>query len=89
MFGTFAELSLAIVAVIRRDALLARTSLTGAFLVNSLLLIGLAFLAGGSTGEEIDYPILIARASSHMLLVSLISLILPTAFQLWYSETGE
>lgn len=86
LFGSFPEFALSTIALLRNDALLAQTSLIGAFLSNCLLLLGICFLSGGIVKEEMVYPVLIARAGSQLLVASLTGITLPTAFQLWQQE---
>jgi len=86
LFGSFPEFALATIALLRNDALLAQTSLIGAFLSNCLLLLGICFLSGGIAKEEMIYPVLVARAGSQLLVASLTGITLPTAFQLWKQE---
>jgi len=89
VFGTFSELVLATVSLLRHDGLLAQTSLIGAFLANCLLLLGIAFVVGGVASDEMQYPVLIARASSQLLVVSLASITIPTTFQFWQQRRKE
>lgn len=74
LFRSFSEFALVTIALLRNDALLAQTFL------NYLLLLGICFLSGGIAKEEIIYPVLIARTGLQLLIASLTSITLPTAF---------
>jgi calcium/proton exchanger cax len=87
-FETFPELTLATIALLHNDPLLAQTSLTGAFLANCLVCLGLGFLINGWNTEEISYPLLMAQSSSRILFVILTALVLPSMFQLWQQPIG-
>ena len=72
-----------VIAVVKWETLIAQTALTGAILSNSLLILGTCFLFGGLQNHTQTYPIVTACTNSEVLVVSLASIVLPTAFQIW------
>jgi Ca2+:H+ antiporter len=78
-----AELCFAIIAVTRRESVIAQTALTGSLLSGCLMIFGTSLLFGGLQNESQFYPVTIARANAQMLVVSLVSIALPTAFKSW------
>jgi Ca2+:H+ antiporter len=79
----FTELSFVMIAVVRNEPIVAQTAIAGSLLSHSLLILGTCFTFGGLQNHTQSYPLIIARTTSHMLLISLASLILPTAFKIW------
>jgi Ca2+:H+ antiporter len=82
----FTELSFAIIAVVKKEPIVAQTALAGSLLSHSLLILGTCFTFGGLQNHTQSYPLTIARTASQMLLISLASLILPTTFKI-FSES--
>jgi Ca2+:H+ antiporter len=70
------------VAVVKGEALVAQTALTGAVLANCLLILGTCFLCGGFQNGAQTYPIVMARDKAQLLVLSLASIVLPTVFKL-------
>ncbi len=79
-FGNAAELILALVALNRGLFDVVKASLTGSILGNSLLVLGLAMLAGGARREKQSFDRSAASASSTLLLLAAIALVVPAAF---------
>jgi Ca2+:H+ antiporter len=79
-FGNAPELIVAIVAL--RSGLLdmVRASLAGAILLNLLLALGLAFLAGGLRHHTQTYNVAAARVYGSLMLIAALSLMVPSAF---------
>jgi Ca2+:H+ antiporter len=69
--------------VVRRESVVAQTALTGSLISNCLVIFGTCLLFGGILNERQYYPVIIARTNAQLLVVSLISIILPTAFKTW------
>ena len=62
-----------------------RASIIGAILANLLLALGVAFLIGGLRYRDQDYNTKAARIYSSMMLISVISLAVPSAFSRFFS----
>lgn len=86
-FGNFPELIIAMAAL--RGGLLdmVRASLIGAILANLLLAMGLSFFLGGLRFRNQEYNPTSARLYSSMMLIAVISLAVPSAFQTFLSST--
>ena len=78
-----AEMCFAIIAVIRGEWVIAQTALTGSLLSGCLMIFGTSLLFGGLQNEFQFYPVVIARAHAQLLVVSLSTFVLPTAFKSW------
>jgi Ca2+:H+ antiporter len=78
-----AEMCFAIIAVIRGESIIAQTALTGSLLSGCLMVFGTSLLFGGLQNEFQFYPVVIARAHAQLLVVSLSTFVLPTAFKSW------
>jgi len=81
-FGNAAELILALVALNRGLYDVVKASLTGSILGNSLLVLGLAMLSGGARRERQVFDRSASSASSTLLLLAAIALVVPAAFHL-------
>lgn len=79
-FGNFPELIIAIVALRAglHDMVLA--SLAGAILANLLLALGMSFLLGGLKFHNQDYNPSSIRVYSSMMMIAVVSLTVPSAF---------
>jgi Ca2+:H+ antiporter len=78
-----AELCFAVTAVVRRESVIAQTALTGSLISNCLMIFGTCLLSGGILRHRQSYPVIIARTNAQLLVVSLVSIIIPTAFKNW------
>jgi Ca2+:H+ antiporter len=83
VFGNIAELCFVLTAVARRESVIAQTALTGALISSCLMVFGTCIFFGGIQHERQYYPITIARADAQLLVVSLVSISIPTAFKSW------
>jgi Ca2+:H+ antiporter len=79
-FGNAAELIIALVALQRGLYDVVKASLTGSIIGNSLLVLGLAMVAGGARREKQSFDRSAAAASSTLLLLAAIALVVPAAF---------
>jgi len=79
-FGNAAELIIALVALQRGLYDVVKASLTGSIIGNSLLVLGLAMVAGGARREKQTFDRSAAAASSTLLLLAAIALVVPAAF---------
>lgn len=81
MVRNIAEICFVCTAVVLKQPLLAKTALIGSVLSSCLMTFGTCLLSGGVATERLFYPIVVARANAQLLVVSLVSITLPTAFQ--------
>jgi Ca2+:H+ antiporter len=79
-FGNLPELIIAVVALRAGLVEMVRASLVGAVLANVLLALGVAFLLGGRRHHVIEYNPAGARAYASMLMLAVVSLAVPAAF---------
>jgi len=84
-FGNAPELIIAIVALRAGMLDLVRASIIGAILANLLLALGLSFLLGGLRHKDQEYNAGAARLYSSMMLLAVISLIVPSAFERYFA----
>jgi Ca2+:H+ antiporter len=84
-FGNLPELIIATVALRAGLLDMVRASITGAILANLLLAAGLAFLLGGVRHHDQRYNAAASRVYSSMMLLAVISLVAPSAFERSFS----
>lgn len=84
-FGNAPELIIALVALKAGLLDMVRASLAGAILANLLLALGLAFLLGGLRLHRQTYNASAARLYSSMMLLAVISLMVPSAFNRFFA----
>jgi len=87
-FGNAPELIIAMVALRAGFFDMVRASIIGAILANLLLATGVAFLLGGLRYHTQEYNSSAARLYSSMMLISAISLGIPSAFNRFFSPEG-
>jgi len=86
-FGNAPELIIAMVALKAGLLDMVRASLIGAILANLLLAMGVSFLLGGLRQHEQTYRPEAARVYSSMMLLAAISLLVPSAFGRFFSNS--
>lgn len=79
-FGNAAELIIALVALHRGLYDVVKASLTGSIIGNVLLVLGLAMVAGGAKRERQTFDRSAAAASSTLLMLAAIALVVPAVF---------
>ncbi|KAL1990363.1 hypothetical protein VTN49DRAFT_6202 [Thermomyces lanuginosus] len=79
-FGNAVELIIFIIALVANEISIVQASLLGSILANLLLILGMCFLFGGLRFREQLYNSAITQMSACLLSLSVISLLLPTAF---------
>jgi Ca2+:H+ antiporter len=84
-FGNAPELIIAVVALKAGLFDMVRASLIGAILANLLLALGIAFLLGGLRYHNQEYNAGATRMYSSMMLIAVISLLVPSAFNRFFS----
>jgi len=87
-FGNAPELIIALVALRAGLFDMVRASIIGAILANLMLAMGVAFLLGGLRHHTQEYNSGAARLYSSMMLISAVSLGVPSAFNRFFSPDG-
>ncbi|KAF2838674.1 calcium/proton exchanger [Patellaria atrata CBS 101060] len=87
-FGNAVELIVSILALVKHEYNIVKTSLIGSMLSNLLLVMGMAFFLGGVNRFEQFFNVTVAQTAASMLALCIGSLLIPTAFHEW-SEAGE
>jgi Ca2+:H+ antiporter len=87
-FGNAAELIISIVALQAGLVSLVKASITGSILGNLLLILGLAFVAGGTRRSELRFNRTSAGMSSGMLTLAVVALVLPALFHAVHPEAA-
>jgi Ca2+:H+ antiporter len=87
-FGNAPELIIALVALKAGYFDMVRASIIGAILANLMLATGIAFLLGGLRYHTQEYNAGAARLYSSMMLISAVSLGVPSAFNRFFSPDG-
>ncbi|CAG8106145.1 unnamed protein product [Penicillium nalgiovense] len=85
-FGNAVELIIFIIALVKNEIRIVQASLLGSILANLLLIMGMAFLAGGLRFREQIYNSTVTQMSACLLSLSVVSLLLPTAFHASWSD---
>ncbi|KAF4451063.1 hypothetical protein F53441_5885 [Fusarium austroafricanum] len=79
-FGNAVELIIFILALTKNEIRIVQASLLGSILANLLLILGMSMLLGGLRFREQVYNSTVTQMSACLLSLSVISLVLPTAF---------
>lgn len=87
-FGNAVELIVSVIALTQNKVVIVQTSLIGSMLSNLLLVLGMAFFAGGYNRVEQEFHPAVAQISCSLLAVAVASLILPTAYHQFSGEGG-
>ena len=80
-FSNAVQLVIAIIALVKHQPRIVQTSLVGAVISNSVLMVGIAFFFGGINRLEQNFNRSTVRDSSNELAPSVAALILPTAMK--------
>lgn len=88
-FGNAVELIIFIIALVKDEIRIVQASLLGSILSNLLLILGMSFLLGGLRFREQIYNSTVTQMSACLLSLSVISLLLPTAFHASFSSTTQ
>jgi Ca2+:H+ antiporter len=81
-FGNAVELIIFIIALVKNEIRIVQASLLGSILANLLLILGMAFLAGGLRYREQIYNSTVTQMSACLLSLSVMSLLLPVSVTL-------
>jgi Ca2+:H+ antiporter len=85
-FGNAVELIIFIIALTKNEIRIVQASLIGSILANLLLILGMAFFLGGLRFREQVYNSTVTQMSACLLSLSVISLLLPTAFHASFQD---
>ncbi|KAI1309846.1 Sodium/calcium exchanger protein-domain-containing protein [Xylaria venustula] len=86
-FGNAVELII-FIALVKGEIRVVQASLLGSILANLLLILGGAFFLGGLRFREQVYNSTVTQMSACLLSLSVISLVLPTAFHASFKDTS-
>ncbi|KAE9975707.1 hypothetical protein EG328_003024 [Venturia inaequalis] len=87
-FGNAVELII-FIALVKNEIRIVQASLLGSLLANLLLILGMAFAAGGLRYREQIYNNTVTQMSAVMLSLSVMSLLLPTAFHASFANLDD
>ncbi|TFK50114.1 calcium/proton exchanger [Heliocybe sulcata] len=85
--GNAVELIVAIIALVQCELTVVQSSLVGSILSNLLLVLGMCFFAGGTRFSEQGFGTSAAQVNSSLLILSVIAVLLPAAFQ--YTDSSS
>lgn len=88
-FGNAVELIIFIIALQKDEIRIVQASLLGSILANLLLILGMCFLIGGLRYLEQLYNSKVTKLSACLLSLSVMSLLLPTAFHASFKDSQE
>lgn len=87
--GNAVELILFIIALVKNEIRIVQAALLGSILSNLLLILGMAFLLGGLRFQEQIYNSTVTQMSACLLSLSVMSLLLPTAFHASFTDNAR
>lgn len=79
-FGNAVEIIVGIAALFRDELRIVQTSMLGSILSNILLVLGCSFLAAGFKRPESHFGVTAAQASSSLMTLACITLVIPAAY---------
>ncbi|KAK3395368.1 Sodium/calcium exchanger protein-domain-containing protein [Sordaria brevicollis] len=88
-FGNAVELIIFIIALVKNEIRIVQASLVGSVLVDLLLILGMCFIWGGLRYREQVYNSTVTQMSACLLTLSVLSLILPTAFHATFKNENQ
>ncbi|KAK4231218.1 putative vacuolar calcium ion transporter [Podospora fimiseda] len=86
-FGNAVELII-FIALVKKEIRIVQASLLGSILANLLLILGMSFFLGGLYYREQIYNSTVTQMSACLLSLSVISLVLPTAFHASFQDAA-
>ncbi|GAA5967248.1 hypothetical protein JCM11641_000488 [Rhodosporidiobolus odoratus] len=87
-FGNAVELIIAILALVKGELDVVRSSMLGSILSNCLLVLGMCYFAGGVRFHEQTYSIGAAHVNLNMLILSVVAFIIPVAFHAFVEDNA-
>ncbi|KAG6229652.1 hypothetical protein E4U23_005968 [Claviceps purpurea] len=88
-FGNAVELIIFIIALVKNEIRIVQASLLGSILANLLLILGMGFFLGGLRYREQIYNSTVTQMSACLLSLSVVSLVLPTAFHASFKDSAR
>jgi Ca2+:H+ antiporter len=88
-FGNAVELIIFIIALVKGEIRVVQAALIGSILANLLLILGMAFVVGGLQFREQVYDSLVTQMSAALLAMSVLSLLIPTAFHASFNDLDD
>ncbi|KAJ7481124.1 Sodium/calcium exchanger protein-domain-containing protein [Mycena galericulata] len=79
-FGNAVEIIVGIAALLQGEIRIVQTSMLGSILSNLLLVLGSSFLAAGFKFKESNFQVTAAQASSSLMTLACITLVIPAAY---------
>ncbi|KAJ7578483.1 calcium:hydrogen antiporter [Mycena floridula] len=79
-FGNAVEIIVGIAALLQGELVIVQNSMLGSILSNILLVLGCSFLAGGMKFKESNFQVTAAQASSSLMTLACITLVIPAAY---------
>ncbi|KAH9950297.1 calcium/proton exchanger [Amylocystis lapponica] len=79
-FGNAVEIIVGVAALLQGEMRIVQTSMLGSILSNLLLVLGCSFFAGGLKYSESNFQVTAAQASSSLMTLSCITLVIPAAY---------
>jgi Ca2+:H+ antiporter len=87
-FGNAVELIIFIIALVKKEIRIVQASLLGSILANLLLILGMCLFIGGMRFREQIYNSTVTQMSACLLSLSVMSLLLPTAFHASFTSAA-
>ncbi|KAJ7217026.1 Sodium/calcium exchanger protein-domain-containing protein [Mycena pura] len=88
-FGNAVEIIVGIAALFQNQLRIVQTSMLGSILSNLLLVLGCSFLAAGFKFKESNFQVTAAQASSSLMTLACITLIIPAAYNFTISPSND
>uniref|UniRef100_A0A0W0FF66 Vacuolar calcium ion transporter n=1 Tax=Moniliophthora roreri TaxID=221103 RepID=A0A0W0FF66_MONRR len=79
-FGNAVEIIVGVAALLQDEIVIVQNSMLGSILSNILLVLGCSFLAAGCKFNESNFQVTAAQASSSLMTLACITLIIPAAY---------
>lgn len=88
-FGNAVEIIIFIIGLVANEVRIVQAAAIGSILSNLLLILGMGFVVGGLRFREQLYNSTVSQMSACLLCLSVISLLLPTAFHASFSDADS
>jgi Ca2+:H+ antiporter len=88
-FGNAVELIVFILALVENEIRVVQAAALGSILSNLLLILGMSFVVGGLRFREQLYNSTVSQMSACLLCLSVLSLVLPTAFHASFDDPTD
>jgi Ca2+:H+ antiporter len=88
-FGNAVEIIIFIIGLVANEVRIVQAAALGSILSNLLLILGMCFVVGGLRFREQLYNSTVSQMSACLLCLSVISLLLPTAFHASFSDVDS